>query len=384
MIRSRALFPALALVALLLAGPAGCGDQAASSGDLKIGVILPMTGQTATYGEESWNGLRLAEEEIRAAPGGPPFPFELIQRDDKSEKTTAGSQAKNLISSERVNVILGSVASSNTLQIFQECRESGVPCITPASTNDTLVEPGDRWVSRICFKDSFQGSVLANFAWGQGWRKVAVVVDRGQDYSVGLASNFQKTFEKLGGTVTLDYYVTQDTNFSNVIQNVANNDPDAIFISGYYEQAGPMIRQAKTKWEGKPIFGGDGLDSPKLAELVGDTNAEIYLSSHFAADAPDPKVREFAKKYEARYGKPPGAMGALGYDVLFVLMDAVKRCENPFDREQLADAILQTKGVKCITGVIDLTAPDHTPIKDAVIVKVEGGLKYFKTIPAQP
>jgi branched-chain amino acid transport system substrate-binding protein len=384
--RSAAPLPVLSVLALLALLPAlaACGGEAADGTTLRVGVIFPMTGPTATYGEESWNGMLLAQQEIRAVPDGVQVPFELIQRDDKSEKTTAGSQAKNLISSERAHVILGSVASSNTLQIFQECRESGVPGITPASTNDKLIQPGDKWVSRICFKDSFQGAVLANFAWGQGWRKVAAVVDRGQDYSVGLAENFKQVFQARGGEVTFDYYVTQDTNFSNVIQNVANHGPDAIFISGYYEQAGPMIRQAKGKWEGKPIFGGDGLDSPKLVELVGDTNAEIYLSSHFAADAPDPAVQAFAKRYQERYGKPPGAMAALGYDVLFVLMDAVKRCPDPMDREKLAAAILETKGVKGITGTIDLTTPDHTPVKDAVIVKVEGGLKYFKTIPAQP
>jgi branched-chain amino acid transport system substrate-binding protein len=260
-----------------------------------------------------------------------------------------------------------------------------VPGITPASTNDKLIQPGDEWLSRICFKDSFQGgSVLASFAWEQGWRKVAAVVDRGQDYSVGLAENFKQGFEARGGQVTFQYFVTQDTNFSNVIQNVANDGPDAIFISGYYEQAGPMIRQSKGKWDGKPVFGGDGLDSPEFANLVGDTNAEIYLSTHFAADAPDPAVRAFAKKYKDRFGKSPGAMAALGYDVLFVLMDAVKRCKDPLDREQLAAAILQTKGVKGVTGMIDLTTPDHTPVKDAVIVKVEGGLKFFKTIRAQP
>ena len=376
--RSKALLLALALIASLAAG---CGGEAPSEGGaLRIGVILPMTGPQATYGEESWNGLLLAQDDLKGKEGIPEF--ELIQRDEKSEKQTAGNQAKTLIEGESVHVLVGSVASSNTKQIFMEAKESEVPCISPASTNDTLTVEGGPYTSRICFKDSFQGAVLANFALSQGWRKASVVVDKAQDYSVGLADNFKIIFEKGGGSVAFEYYVTEDTDFSNVIQNVANNEPDVIFISGYYEQAGPMIKQAKAKWEGKPIIGGDGLDSPNLINLVGDTNAEIYLSSHFAADAPDEQVRAFAKRYKERFGKSPGAMAALGYDVLFVLMDAVKRCENPQDARELAKAIATTKGVKTITGNIDLTTKDRTPIKDAVIVRVEGGLKFFKKIEA--
>jgi branched-chain amino acid transport system substrate-binding protein len=372
----------LCCVAVLALVPTGCGgdDGACPDGVLCVGVILPMSGPQATYGEESWNGLELAAEDIRGK--GAPIEFQLVQRDEKSSKQTAGDQAKDLIESARAHVILGSVASSNSMQIFQECRESGVPGITPASTNDQLIADGDEWVSRICFKDAFQGrEVLARFAWKQGWRRVAAAVDKGQDYSVGLADNFKRGFEALGGEVSFEYFTAEDADFSNVIQSVANRRPDAILISGYYEAAGPMIQQAKDKWKGVPVFGGDGLDSPNLLGYLGGATSDVYFSTHFAADAPDPAVRAFAERYRERFKKSPGAMAALGYDVLFVLMDAVRRCDDPLDRKQLARAILETKNVKGITGTIDLTSPDHTPVKDAVIVKVKGNaFTYFDTI----
>jgi branched-chain amino acid transport system substrate-binding protein len=363
----------IAGLALLALGLAACGQE---ERPLKVGVILPMTGDQSTYGEESWNGIRLAKEDLEARG----IRWELVLKDEKSTKQEAGNQAKLLIENEGVDVLLGSVASSNTEQIAVEARESGIPLITPASTNDTVTVKGGPFVSRICFKDSFQGEVLANFAVSRGWKKAAMVVDKAQVYSTGLAENFERVFTKSGGTVATEYYTTADTDFSNTVVNVARHEPDVIFISGYYAQGGPMIRQGKEKWKGVPVIGGDGLDSPDLVGLVGETDAEIYLSTHFAADAPDPKVREFAERYEKKFGKSPGAMAALGYDILFVLADAVKRCD-PRDHEQLARAIGETKGVKCITGTIDLTTPDRTPIKDAVIVKVEGGLKYHATVP---
>jgi branched-chain amino acid transport system substrate-binding protein len=361
----------------LLALGGACSSK--ESDRLRVGVILPMSDKNATFGDESWKGMQLAAEDLKKEGFDPV----LILKDDKSSKTEAGNQAKLLIENEGVHVLIGSVASSNTQQVAIEARESGIPLITPASTNDSITVDGGPLVSRICFKDSFQGAVLANFALGQGFRNAVVCVDRGQVYSVGLAENFRTEFEKGGGKVHFEYYATGDTDFANTVQNVASRKPDVIFISGYYSEAGPMIRQGKEKWAGVPILGGDGLDSPELVGLVGDTNATIYLVSHFAADAPDPRVREFAKRYEQRFGKLPGAMAALGYDVLVVLADAVRRCADPKNPEQLGKAIRETKEVVGITGPIDLTTPDRTPLKDAVIVKVDGGLKYHATIAAK-
>lgn len=357
---------------------AGCGgDKKSSAAPLKVGIILPMTGNNATFGEESWNGLQLALDELKAEG----IEFDLKLKDEKSESQTAIIQTKTLIENEGVHVILGSVASSSTLQIMLVAKEAGIPVITPASTNDTITERGGPLASRICFNDTFQGAVLANFALNEGWRKGVAVVDKAQVYSTGLAENIRKPFEAGGGTLAVEYYSSGDTDFANTIQNVANQKPEVIFFSGYYPEGGPMIRQAGDKWKGVPLVGGDGFDSPELPRLVGDTSAAIFLSSHFAADAPDPKVQEFAKRYEKRFGQPPGAMGALGYDVLLVLADAVKRCKDPRNPDELGKAIAATK-YKGITGLMDLTTPDRTPKKDVVIVKVEGGLKFHRVVPA--
>lgn len=355
-----------------------------TSGPLRVGVILPMTGDQSTYGEESWNGIQLALEDLRAEGWPKGIEWKTILKDEASDKMMAGNHAKLLIENEKVHVLIGSVASGHTAQIAVEAREGEVPLITPASTNDTLTQEYGPFVSRICFKDSWQGAVLASFASQQGWKSAVAVVDKAQLYSTGLAENFDRVFREKGGTCKFVYYTTEDTDFANVILNVANEKPDVIFISGYYAQGGPMIRQAGDRWAGIPIIAGDGLDSPDLVGLVGQSRAEIYMSSHFAADAPDPEVRAFAQRYEKRYGKLPGAMAALGYDVMLVLADAARRCGNPRDWNQLAEAIRSTRGVKGITGTIDLTTPDRTPVKDAVIVKVAGGLKYHATIRAKP
>ena len=121
------LFAASIFGALFLPACGGNDD----SGQLKVGVILPMTGDQSTYGEESWNGMLLAQDDLKQQG----VEWELIRKDEKSLKQTAGNQAKLLIENEGVHVLLGSVASSNTLQMALVAEEAGVPLITPASTN---------------------------------------------------------------------------------------------------------------------------------------------------------------------------------------------------------------------------------------------------------
>jgi branched-chain amino acid transport system substrate-binding protein len=110
----------------------------------------------------------------------------------------------------------------------------------------------------------------------------------------------------------------------------------------------------------------------------------VFLTSHFAAADPNPVVQEFTTKYRARFKKEPGAMAALGYDVMLVLADVVARAKNPQDRKELKDVIAATKGVRGVTGSIDLSTPDRTPVKDAVVLELKDGeFKYFQTVSAR-
>jgi branched-chain amino acid transport system substrate-binding protein len=378
--RLLSLLPCLALAVLL----GSCGNDDKDDGEIKVGVVLPMSGGRATFGAESWNGMQLAYEELEAK-GALKVPFNLVRKDDQSKDEEAGTAAKTLVDTVGVTAILGSVASGSTSLVFTQCRQAGVPGISPASTRDDITVEGGPYCSRICFKDSFQGSVLAQFAWGRGWKKAAVVEDKSAPYAVGLAESFRKSFAEAGGTVTREFYQDSDTDFSNVVQNVARTSPDVVFIAGYYKHAGLMLKQAIGKWDGKPVMGGDGLDSPDLKSLSGGATNDVYVTSHFAPDDPDPVVQDFSKRYREKYGKAPGAMSALGYDVILVLEDALTRVKDPRDRKALAEAIARTSGVAGVTGKINLTTPDRTPVKPAVVLQQTAtGFRHVQTVQPQP
>jgi branched-chain amino acid transport system substrate-binding protein len=227
--------------------------------------------------------------------------------------------------------------------------------------------------------------MLGRFSWNTLKAKRAVaLVDKGQAYSVGLAEQFEKEFVRLGGTVAKEHYTSADKDYTTLVQKVGAMRPEVILISGYYPQAGPMIKLSKDAWKGIPIIGGDGLDSPDLLPLAGETDAKVYFTSHFVASDTDPKVQGFVAKYQAAYaGADPGAMAALGYDAMLAVHEAAKRAmaqnggKKPSPKE-LAKGLagLEFTGV---TGRI-VIGPDRTPRKAVVVVQASGSFRFVEKI----
>lgn len=358
----------------------------ADDAPIVVGVILPMTGENATFGEESWNGMKIAEDEIKEKD--PSMKFKLVLADEQSKREVVGPQTKQLIENEGASIVVGSVASSNTMQAAVICKEAKIPLLTPASTNDKLTEDVEKYgenVFRVCFKDSFQGTMLARFAFNTlKAKKAASLIDKGQAYSVGLAAKFEQEFVRLGGTVQSEYYTSADKDYTTLVQKVGELKPEVILISGYYPQAGPMIKLGKAPWKGVPVIGGDGLDSPDLLALAGETDAKIYFSSHFVGSDADPVVASFVKKYQdATGGNDPGAMAALGYDAMWAVYHAAVRAKKARGAEKirpqdLADGL---KGLEFtgVTGKI-LIGPDRTPAKAVVIVRAAGSFQFVEKI----
>lgn len=373
----------VAVLALLggVATPARAADD-----PLVVGVVLPMSGDNATFGQESWNGLQIAAKELEGKD--PSFAFKLVLSDEQSKREQVAPQTKQLIENNGASIVVGSVASSNTMQAAVVCKEAGIPLLTPASTNDKLTAETEKYgedVFRVCFKDSFQGTMLGRFAWKTLHAKKAVaLVDKGQAYSVGLSEQFTREFTALGGKVETEYYTSADKDYTTLVQKVGGMKPEVILISGYYPQAGPMIKLSKDAWKGVPIIGGDGLDSPDLLPLAGETDAQVYFTSHFVASDEDPVVQGFVKKYQEAYaGADPGAMAALGYDAMYAVYEAAKKARTAAGGgkptpKQLSAALrgLEFTGV---TGKI-VIGPDRTPRKAVVIVKASGAFQFFEKI----
>ncbi|MCC7192464.1 MAG: ABC transporter substrate-binding protein [Phycisphaeraceae bacterium] len=375
------------MLALAASVMTGCGDnqnggtQSGSSpatGPILIGQYASMTGSEATFGQTTNEGIMIALEEQNAKGGIHGRKIEIITYDDQSKAQEAGSAVTRLITQDKVVAVLGEVASTRSLVGGKIAQQFGVPMISPSSTNPAVTEIGDM-VFRVCFIDPFQGTVMAKFAHENlKLSKVAILYDKGQAYSTGLRDFFEESFKAMGGTITtVQTYKGGDPDFNAQLTSIRESGAEAIYIPGYYNEVASIALQARKLGITVPLMGGDGWESPKLAEIAGDAVEGCYFSNHYAPEADTPEVKEFVKKYEAKYKSVPGALAACGYDAAMILFSAMEKAKS-LDGKDLAAAIAQTKDYKGVTGVITLDKHRNAN-KSAVVLKMKGGVPVYET-----
>ena len=375
----------------------GCGGE---GGKIKIGEYGSLTGATATFGTSTHQGILIAMEEVNAAGGVGGILLDLITEDDQGRPEEAATAVNKLIVQDQVIAVLGEVASSNSLAGAPICQEARVPMITPASTNPAVTEAGN-YVFRICFIDPFQGTVMARFARESlKLNKVGILRDAKSDYSVGLAGFFTAEFQRLGGEVLGDEsYQQGDVDFRAPLTALITRGPEGIFVPGYYTEVGLIARQARELGYTGPLMGGDGWDSPKLAEIAGKSIDGCYLSNHYSADDPNPVVQSFIQSFKQRFNVSPDAMAALGYDAMRLLVkcltdlqaqdpeafavlastpggDSSAKAAHERARARLRDLIAGTSRFPGVTGEITLDEQRNAQ-KPAVVLEVRDGQFHF-------
>jgi branched-chain amino acid transport system substrate-binding protein len=381
---------ALAAVVALVALGAGCDNLSphvsgvsskdSGTGPILVGHFASLTGSEATFGLSTDNGIILATEERNARGGVKGRRIQVITLDDASKTQEAGTAVTRLITEYGVVAILGEVASGRSKAGGAVAQSYRVPMISPSSTNETVTQVGNM-ISRVCFIDGFQGYVVARFARDNlKASRVGILYDQTQPYSTGLATEFSRAFRALGGTITTSQaYTGGDVNLSAQLQSLKDTGPQAIFVPGYYNDAGNVAVQARKLGITVPLLGGDGWDSEKLAEIGGEAMEGNYYSNHYSFEETRPIVQEFVARYKARFNAVPDGLAALGYDAANVLYAAMDRAKS-LDSADLAPAIAETREFPAVTGLITLDK-DRNPVKSAVMVVMRGGQpRYAATI----
>ncbi len=387
---------ALPLCAAGLLALGGCGQS--KGGTIKVGVYGSLTGTTATFGQSTERGVKLAFDEINAAGGVGGKQLVMISEDDQSKAEEAATAVQKLINQDQVVALLGEVASSRSLAAAPIAQDAGVVMISPSSTNPEVTKKGN-FIFRTCFIDPFQGTVMAKFAaQNLGMKRVAILKDVKNDYSVGLAQYFTAEFTgPQAGSITGEQaYSEGDADFRSQLTALKANNPEAIFVPGYYTEVGSIAIQARELGITAPILGGDGWVSDQLLKIGGTALEGCYYSNHFALDSPDSSLQGFLGRYKAKYGVQPDAIGGLAYDAARLLADGLKRLHETdpeaFEaldaakagdaeaqkaaRAKLRDLIAGVEAFPGVTGPITFDA-DRNPVKPAVIIKIEGGVEKF-------
>lgn len=362
---------------------AGCSDNAGKA-DIKIGMVYELTGSTASYGTSAANGAKLAFKEINANGGVLGKQLQIITADNKGEPSESANAMTKVITQDRVVAVTGFTVSSCGIAGSVVAEDNKIPFVAAATVNpkvtvDERTGKVKDYTFRACFIDSFQGTVGANFALNSlKVKKAAILIDNSSDYSKGLSRIFKDVFTGQGGQIVAEQaYLQKDQDFKSTLTAIKAQNPDLLYIPGYYEDVGKIIKQARELGITIPILGGDAWDSPKLAELGGPQALNnTYFTNFYSVEDKNPVSNSFIEAYKKEYGQLPDSMAAMGYDAANLLVDAIKRA-NSTDSAKIREALAATKDFKSVSGDMALNAT-HDAVRGVVIMEMKDGKQVYK------
>ena len=382
--RSYGWFAVLGLGVLVLAACQGGGG-----GDtIQIGLNLELTGNIPKVGEHSRVAAEMFAEQINEAGGidvgGQTYTIELVTEDNNGTAEGATGVANKLITQDEVLVLVGPNASVAAVPAGEVANNLETPMISPWSTNPntTLDRP---WVFRAPFLDPFQGPVVANFATEQfAAERACVLFDIASDYPKGLADNFLAAWEELhgvGSVVAFESFTTGDQDFSAQLTKIGATDCQVLFTPQYYSEVPLIVSQAQDLGITMPIVGSDSWGDPQLLELCGDDCNGFFYSTHYVASGATGATKEFIDQFTARHNEVPSDVGALTWDSMLLVTQALQNCgtltgDLAADRACVRDGMAAISDFEGITGTMTFDEQGD-PIKCAVIVQIQDGAVGF-------
>ncbi len=350
------------------------GGTAIAGDGIPIAAVYSLTGRAVSSSRLSLEGVRMAVQEVNRRGGVLGKPLSLVEIDNRS--TPIGSKAAAMEAVRQgVVAIVGSVWSSHSLAVARVAQEHSIPMVSNISTHPDVTRVGD-CIFRACFTDPFQGLVMARFAREELHARSAVVVsDVASDYSVGLAHEFVKHFEKDGGEVLREvHYKHHQESFEETVRLAGKGQPEILFIPGH-DESGAIFREADRQGISAVCLGGDGWETETFLERVGRIERRGYFCSHWHRDADTEASRRFVALWKGRERADADAVNAaaaLAYDAVMLIADALERAGST-DRNRLRASLAQTRNFEGVTGRIRFNEQGD-PVKDALIMEVSGGV----------
>ncbi len=323
--------------------------------EVKIGVVLPLTGSVAAYGQSALEGIKLANSMQSSLQNGDTISLAIV--DTKSDKIESLSATNRLVAQDKVLGLIGEMITANTLQVMKVAEDKQIPLIAPAATGDKLLE-NKKYSSRVCFMDSFQGSSLAKYVFDKlSYKSAVIVLDQSTDYSLGLARAFELEFSKKGAKVLKSIRINSgDKDFRAIISQIKGLNADFIYLPVYYSEASLFVRQARTLGLKTPIGSADGVADATFVALAADSSEGHIFTDSFDYNNPATKLSEdFINAYEKeKKSREVSNFTAMGADAYFVMLNAMNACINTLTSECINDKIHQTTNFEGVSGVISI------------------------------
>lgn len=322
------------LVKKLMVAAAVCvlaASSALAADPIRIGLMCPLTGKWASEGQDMQQIVSLLVSEVNKAGGVNGRNVELVVEDDAGDPRTASLAAQKLASAG-VMAVIGTYGSAVTEASQNIIDEAEIIQIATGSTSVRLTEKGLPLFFRTCPRDDEQGRVASEVIAAKGFKKVAVLHDN-SSYAKGLAEEAQKGLKAAGVPVVFyDALTPSERDYTAILTKLKAAEPDLIFFTGYYPEAGMLLRQKKEmRWD-VPMMGGDAANNTDLVKIAGKDAAAGYffISPPSAHDFDTPEAKDFFSRYQAQYKSLPSSVwSVLAGDSFKVIVAALEAGAKP-------------------------------------------------------
>ena len=340
---------ALIALAIVLLSPVWLGNAQAAD-KIKIGFHAPLTGFAASDGKSASEGAKLAVEQINSAGGVNGKMIELVIYDDQAKAAQAIPIANKLIGQDKVVIGVSGSYSGPTRSAAGVFQEAGIPYIAAYAIHPDITRAG-KYVFRTSFLGEVQGRGGAKLIGDILGKKRVTIITLQNDFGKSLAAGFKNSASKYGIEIINEYqYSMKDRQFGSIVAKVKADKPDAIYASGYYFTAGPLVSQLRAAGVTVPIVGQEGYDSQKFIEIAGPASEGVIITTSLDRDSSVAETKDFITAFEKRAGFKADMVAASGHTAIVVAADALKRARST-DPEALRKAIAATN-LKVSTGTI--------------------------------
>lgn len=368
------LLPATLLLAnLFMSWPPACAEQ---NSVVEMGIIVAQTGKARDYGDAAIKGAQLAADEVNRQGGVLGRRLQLVIFDNRSSALDSKQAALKAVR-HKVVAVVGAVWSTHSLAVGPVLQKYHIPMISPGSTAPEVTQKGS-YLFRTCYTDDFQGKIMADFAFhDRGYRSAAVLTNFSETYSKILAQYFSTSFIDNGGRVVYrEGYNGSAADFKQLLTPLISLKPDVVFVPGYSQDSGLIIRQARKMGIRATFMGGDAWETA-IANFAGQALEGSYFSTFWHPQLPNPRSRDFLRHFDSRFGtREISAYSPLAYDAVWLIVGAINHSES-LDPEKIRNALAATRNYHGATGQISFNAYGDPINKGASILRFTDGQWVF-------
>ncbi len=364
----------IAAAAALFAG-------AAQAETIKIGFHAPLTGFAAADGKSALNGAKLAISQINAKGGVLGEKLELVVYDDQASPKNAVPIANKLIGGDKVKVAVSGSYSGPTRAAAGVFQGAKIPYVSAYAIHPSITKAGD-YVYRTSFMGEVQGRAGAKLIGEDLKKKRVVLITLKNDFGRSLARGFKEKAKDFGIEIVGEYeYSIKDRQFGPIVAKVKSDNPDAIYATGYFFTAGPLVRQLRAAGVKAVVIGQEGYDGQKFIEIAGKASEGVLITTSLDRDSKSPVTIDFITQYEKTTGQKADMVAASAHTAIWVLADAIKRA-GKLDPAAIKAALAKTK-IDVSTGTISFNALGEVR-KDVQVQIVKDGAWHHHSVISDP